>query len=195
MKVKKVIQCYFKSCRETIEIDEPEVPQARGGATVLAGGGAAPTDAGVATFGHATYARVAFLPHDEHRLSGRPWTCAFHDAMVGATLGLSEHEEKQRQSLVTQLRIGRMTKAGGGWYSQVKPKPVPDRIIREDDGSIRQNGTMMRWFTQEQMLRLNGEPAPSGDYKVGPTAEGRTSVFVKDPPPNVEPDADEAIEL
>jgi hypothetical protein len=154
MKVKKVIQCYFKSCRETIEIDEPEVPQARGGATVLAGGRS--TDAGVATFGHATYARVAFLPHDEHRLSGRPWTCAFHDAMVGATLGLSEHEEKQRQSLVTQLRIGRMTKAGGGWYAQVPPKPVPQRIIREDDGSVRTS--MVVWFTPEQAIaKMNGE--------------------------------------
>jgi hypothetical protein len=187
MKVKKVIQCYFKSCRETIEIDEPEVPQARGGATVLAGG---------TTFGHATYARVAFLPHDEHRLSGRPWTCAFHDAMVGATLGLTEHEEKQRQSLVTQLRIGRMTKAGGGWYAQVKPKPIPQRIIREDNGDIRPDGLMMRWWTQEQVIAaLTPETTATDDYKVGPTAEGRTSVFVKDPPPGVEPDADEAIEL
>jgi hypothetical protein len=72
--------------------------------------------------------------------------------MVGATLALSAHEEQQRQSLVAQLRVGRMTKGEDGWYAQVPPKPIPERIIREDDGSIRANGTMMRWWSQEEMI-------------------------------------------
>lgn len=140
-----------------------------------------------ATFGHATYARVPFLARDEHKLSGKPWTCAFHDAMVGATLGLTEHEEKQRQMLVSQIRVGRMTKRENGWYEQAAPKPVPKRIIREDNGDVRPDGLMMRWWSQEEMIAaLTPDPSPTNDdYKV----------FVKDPPPDVEPESDEASEL
>jgi hypothetical protein len=173
-----IIKCFYLSCQATVEVDVDDVPHASGGATVLAAG---------ANFGHAQYQRVPFAWRDEHKLSGKPWTCPYHDVMTEATLGLSDHEEKQRRELVSQIRIGRMVKGEQGFYTQVPPAPVPQRIIREDDGSIRQNGTMMRWFTQEQMIAaLNGEPAP---------ATAGYTVNISDPPPGVEPDADEAIEL
>jgi hypothetical protein len=119
------IKCFFQTCHQTIEVDVTDTPQANGGANVLAAG---------ATFGHAEYARVPFLPRDEHKLSGRPWLSPYHEVMTDATLTLTPHEEQQRQSLVAQLRIGRMVKGECGWYAQVPPKPVTERIIREDDG-------------------------------------------------------------
>jgi hypothetical protein len=176
--IKKIIKCFYQSCKATVEIDEPDIPQASGGANVLAAG---------ATFGHAQYQRVPFLARDEHRLSGRPWLCPYHEAMTSATLSLTDHEEKQRQMLVAQLRIGRMTKRENGWYEQAPPAPVPKRIIREDNGDIRPDGLMMRWWTQEEMIAALTPDAP-------PEASGYT-VTIKDPPPGVAPDTDEASEL
>jgi hypothetical protein len=179
----KVIKCYFQSCKETVEVEVvDDAPQARGSSTVLAAG---------AVFGHQQYQRVPFLPHDDQKLSGRPWTCAFHDAMVGATLGLSEHEEKQRQMLVAQLRIGRMTKREHGWYEQAAAVPVKPYSVREDNGDLRT--TTVKWWTQEQMIAaLNGEPGPVVvGAPIGRPATGEYKVFVKDPPPGVVPDADE----
>jgi hypothetical protein len=165
------VKCHFAACQETIEApDDPGALEAGPTATVLAAG---------LTFGHAQYQPV---PSILRKVSGRPWVCPYHDAMVGATSGLTAHEEQQRQSLVSQIRIGRMTQGEGGWYLQTPPKPVPERIIREDDGSIRANGSMVRWWSQEEMIAaLTPETTSTDDYKVGPTAEGRTSVFVKEP--------------
>jgi hypothetical protein len=150
----RIIKCYFQSCKETIETDIDEAPQATGATSVLAAG---------ATFGHAQYQRVPFAWRDEHKLSGKPWTCAYHHTMVGATLALTDHEERQRQSLVSQIRTAKMIEGEDGWYAQTPPAPVPERIIHEDDGSVRVGGTMMRWFTQEQMLAaLSGDSASPG---------------------------------
>jgi hypothetical protein len=175
----KTIKCYFLSCKETIEIDVDDAPQASGSASVLRPG---------ATFGHADYARVPFLARDEHRLSGKPWTCAFHDAMVGATLGLTDHEERQRQALVTQVRIGRMTKDENGWYSQVPPKASPPHTICEDDGTLRTNG-MAKWWTPEQMIEaLQPEAGPPAGYTV--YATDPPAGFTPPPPPKVSDDGD-----
>lgn len=167
----KTIKCYFLSCRETVEIEDEDDVILPGSATTLAPG---------ATFGHADYARVPFLARDEHKLSGKPWFCPYHETMLIATLRLTDDEEKQRVAMVANLRAGRMLKRTAGWYEQAAPKPLPKRIIREDNGDIRQDGLMMRWWSQEEMIAaLTPDPSPTNDdYKV----------FVKDPPPEVEPE-------
>lgn len=165
----KIIKCYFQSCKETIEVDVDDAPQANGSASVLAA---------AATFGHSQYQRVPFARRDGHRLSGKPWTCAFHDAMTSANLGLSQHEERQRQALIGLVRSGKMVKGEDGWYVQAAMKPVKPYTIREDNGDIREHG-MVKWFSQEEMLAaMNPEgPAPT-DY----------TVFATDPPPGVKPE-------
>jgi hypothetical protein len=106
--------------------------------------------------------------------------------MLIATLRLTGDEEQQRQSLVAQIRSGRILKRTAGWYEQAAAAPVPKRIIREDNGDIGPDGLMMRWWSQEEMIAALTPDAPlATDYKV----------FVSDPPPDVEPDMDEASEL
>ncbi len=99
----RTIKCYFQSCKETIEVDVDEAPQANGSANVLTAG---------ATFGHSQYHRVPFGQRDEQSLSGKPWTCPYHDAMTAANLALTIHEERQRQALIGQVRSGKMIKRG-----------------------------------------------------------------------------------
>jgi hypothetical protein len=159
----RTIKCYFQSCKETIEVDVDEAPQANGSANVLTAG---------ATFGHSQYHRVPFGQRDEQSLSGKPWTCPYHDAMTAANLALTIHEERQRQALIGQVRSGKMIKRADGWYEQTPQKPVPERITHEDDGSARANGTMMRWWSQEQMIdHLNGESQASKAAVYTPPAD------------------------
>jgi hypothetical protein len=164
------VKCYFAACKETIEAPDDCTAMAAGPtATVLAAG---------PLFGHAEYQSVSIA----RKVPGRPWVCPYHGAMVGATLGLTPQEEQQRQTLVAQIRAGKMLEAEGGWYEQVPPKPAPEHIIREDDGSIRKDGTMVRWFTQEQMLEwLNDKPRAARGAAYTPPPDG--------------PDAEEANEL
>jgi hypothetical protein len=169
-----IVKCFYLSCKETVEVEVDEPPRTAGSANVLAAG---------ATFGHANYARTPFLARDDQKLSGRPWTCPYHETMTDATLQLSDHEERQRRELVAQIRIGRMLKRTAGWYEQAPPAPVAKRDIREDDGSIRPDGMMMRWWSQAEIIAALNPDAP-------PEAAGYT-VAVADPPPGVEPDTDE----
>jgi hypothetical protein len=144
----RIIKCYFLTCQQTIEVDIDETPQAAGSTRTLAPG---------ATFGHSQYVRVPFLVRDEHKLSGKPWLCPYHEVMLEATLALTSHEEQQRQSLVAQIRTGRMIKGDTGFYAQVPPKPVVPFSVREDNGDIRTSTVV--WFTPEQAIaKMSGEP-------------------------------------
>jgi hypothetical protein len=92
----------FLSCPEVIEAPDDSSAIAAGPtATVLASG---------ILFGHQQYRPV---PSIARKVPGRPWVCAYHCTMIDATMALSDAEEKQRQSLIHQIRIGRMVKSRG----------------------------------------------------------------------------------
>jgi hypothetical protein len=54
------------------------------------------------------------------------------------------------QTLVHELAGGKRELTEQG-IRQVPLKPLPPRIIKEDDGTIRENGWMMRYYTEEQL--------------------------------------------
>jgi hypothetical protein len=91
------VKCYFQICPEVIEAPDDS-------AAIAAGPTATVLSAGI-LFGHSQYVRV---PGGNRKLPGRPWVCPYHDTVVGATLTLTETEERQRQSLVAQLRTGKI---------------------------------------------------------------------------------------
>jgi hypothetical protein len=124
--------------------------------SAIAAGPTATVPAAGLTFGHSQYTRVP--SGGNRKLSGRPRLCPYHEVMLEATLALTPHEEQQRQSLVAQLRIGRMVKGECGWYAQVPPPPIKPHVVIEDNGTVRHNGLMMRRWSQEEMLAaLNPE--------------------------------------
>jgi hypothetical protein len=139
------IRCHYTGCKQTIDAPDDDRALAAGPtATVLAAG---------LTFGHQQYVHVPGAPR---KLSGRPWTCAFHEVSLDTALTLTYEQEQQQRTMVAQIRAGKMVKDERGYWSQVPPKPVPQRIIREDDGSVRTS--MVVWFTPEQAIaKMNGE--------------------------------------
>jgi hypothetical protein len=98
------------------------------------------------------------------------FVCEFHSTFLKVSAALTPADRALATQLVQDLVTGRKHFTEKGALRQTPPTPVPQRIIREDDGSIRPDGLMVRWFTQEQMIkRLNGVRAPRATYT--PAAE------------------------
>ena len=113
-----------------------------------------------------------------------PFICPLHSDYLRVSLSLSQHDRALTKALLEDVLLGRKVLGEDGLLRNVPPKPVPEHIIREDDGSIRQNGTIVRWFTREQMLDQLGieeVQAPPGK------AAGKDWATAYAPPPDEEP--------
>jgi hypothetical protein len=85
------------------------------------------------------------------------FVCEYHASFLRASLTLTTQDRALCKELLAELIVGRKTLAEDGTLRQVPPKPVPEHIIREDDGSVRVNG-YLRWWTDEQLhAHLNGQ--------------------------------------
>jgi hypothetical protein len=100
------------------------------------------------------------------------FVCEFHSTFLKASMSLAPQDRALTTQLLQDLVLGRKHFTEEGALRQTPPKPAPERIIREDDGSVRLNGTMVRWFTPEQMLeRLNGGRADRTAYTPPPDVD------------------------
>jgi hypothetical protein len=121
---------------------------------------------GTATEGDATMIKKCLYSCSETgpvTSADEAFVCEFHADYLRISASLQPYELTLTRNLVHDLAGGKREFTKEGTLRQAPPKPVTPRIIYEDDGSIRENGLMMRFYTQEQMLaKLNGEMAPSG---------------------------------
>lgn len=130
------------------------------------------------------------------RTNGATWLCTLHRKALRFTIP----ERQQLREMEGLMLQGQLALADDGWLTPIAPAPrKPQPIAYDDDGTPRYRDPSSphgQTIRPEVDTLLGDDPRLTRYREAEELAEGSGyTVTVDDPPPGVERDTDEAIEL